>query len=259
MPAETVVQNRIVLFSDWHLPPQRTAQTEFFLRFVRDVCDGATQVFVLGDLFGAWVGPKHAARPGHAAVLDELGRLAATGTKVTLLRGNRDFLLDQNTTRAFGLHLASGGWAGELDGRTVRLSHGDELGQDDSLHKTMRAITGNFPISTLVKALPISASDRLAEFYRWLSDARHARRTRKKLRPASRRIAAQFSAGADIVVIGHWHQPCLHANAFGMAGKTFVILGECTGHEASYAEISGGTIELKRFFPPLETLQNHLE
>ncbi len=235
----------MILVADWHLPAHRTAHTDFFLRFVNDVCRGAEHVFVLGDLFEAWVGPRHVARPGHRAALEALSQLAASGTKVTLLRGNRDFLLDRRTVRRFGLALAKDGWRGELMGRRVRLTHGDELTEGDGLHKALRAITGNFPVSTLVKAMPLAASDVLAGAYRWLSDRRHSLRARKLLRPAPQAVRDEFASGTELLVIAHWHEPGVHTNVFG--GKTLVMLGECTEREASYAEFTRGGVELKSF------------
>ena len=245
--SETGPGTRTVFFADWHLPPQRTAQTEFFLRFVSEACAGAGRVFVLGDLFAAWVGPRHAAAPGHAATLDALAELARGGSNVTLLRGNRDFLLDAKTARRYGLALAPKGWRGELDGHRAWLVHGDGLSENDRMHKTLRALTGNFPVSTVVKAMPLGASDALAGAYRWLSDRRHARRERKRLGPDARRLAREFLGGTDLIVLGHWHEPMLEQAALGMPGKTLVRLGECTDRLASYAELDDGIIVLKQF------------
>ncbi|MFH1730916.1 MAG: hypothetical protein ABIF82_04595, partial [Planctomycetota bacterium] len=197
--------------------------------------------------FNAWVGPRHVAASGHAAALDALKRLADSGTNVILLRGNRDFLLDRRTVRPYGLELSPHGWRGETGGKTVILSHGDELTEDDRLHKFARTLTGNFPVSTFVKMMPLCASGMLAAGYRRLSAHRRSRRKQKKLRPDERLVRAEFDAGADIVVIGHWHEPGIETDAFGLTGKTFVMLGDCTEAAASYAELSGGTVNLQRF------------
>jgi len=196
--SDPAVADRIVFVSDWHLPPKRTAQTECFVRFVHEVCEGAERLFVLGDLFGAWVGPRHVVEPGHAATFEALRRLAESGTEVTLLRGNRDFLLDRRTVGRFGLRFVRGAWRGRLGGRVVRLSHGDELAKDDRFHKVMRALSGNFPLSTLVKTMPLWASKKLADGYRWVSDRRHAHRNQKAPQPDERRVRSEFEAGADL-------------------------------------------------------------
>ena len=242
---EALGDGRTIFVSDWHLPPEHTAKTDAFVRFVGEVCAGAGRLFVLGDLFNAWVGPRHVVMPGHAVALDALKRLAESGTKIVVLRGNRDFLLDRRTLRPYGLELSPGAWRGEAGGKNLMLSHGDEMTEDDRLHKTARAITSNFPVSTLVKLMPLCASGMLAAGYRWLSANRRSRRKRKKLYANERRVSAEFDDGADVVVIGHWHEPKFDDDAFGFTDKTFVMLGECTESGGVYAELAGGTIELK--------------
>ena len=148
--------------------------------------------------------------------------------------------------RAMAASLAQ---AGLLPPGTTRLSHGDELTEDDRLHKTLRAVIGNFPVSTFVKMMPLGVSDALADAYRWLSARRRSRRKRKMLRPSAGAVRAEFESGIDLVVIGHWHEPAIETDAYSMPGKTFVMLGECTDVSASYAEISDGAIQLKRFPP----------
>jgi len=244
---ERETSGRVIFVSDWHLPPERTAKTEAFIRFVDEMCTGAERLFVLGDLFNAWVGPRHVVMPGHAAALDALKRLAESGARVVLLRGNRDFLLDQRTVGPYGLELSPGAWRGEAGGVTLMLSHGDEMTEDDRLHKAARAVTSHFPLSTLVKLMPLCGSRMLAAGYRWLSAHRRSRRKRKALHPDERRVRAEFDAGADIVVIGHWHEPKIEADAFGLSGKTFVMLGECTEASAVYAELTSGAVHLKQF------------
>ncbi len=246
-PSEDTFSNRVVFVSDWHLPPEHTAQTDFFVRFAEEVCKGADRLFVLGDLFAAWVGPKHISRAGHAPVLEALRRLASSGPTVTVLWGNRDFLLDSKVTQQYGLELAGDVWRGRLGGKRARLSHGDELTEDDRLHKALRAAIGNFPISTLVKAMPTGISGVLAGAHRWLSSERRTRRKRKNLRPAESVMRADFESGTDLIVIAHWHEPSIQADAFGMPGKTLVRLGECTDTEAVYAEMTDETIQLKHF------------
>ncbi|MFW6157766.1 MAG: UDP-2,3-diacylglucosamine diphosphatase [Planctomycetota bacterium] len=245
-PAETDT-DATVFCSDWHLPPEHTEHTDFFARFVDQVCADARRVFVVGDLFNAWIGPRAAARPGHEAALRALARLAEGGTRVTVLRGNRDFLLDRKVGRAVGFELAGNVWRGSLGGITVRASHGDELTTDDRLHKAARAVCEHFPVSTLVKAAPLWLGDVLADAYRWLSDRRHSRRTHKHLEPDPARLRAEFESGTDAVVIGHWHRPELLADALGLPGKSLVRLGECTGETASYAELRRDTFRMKTF------------
>lgn len=249
-PAET--NANAVFTADWHLPAEHTEHTEFFGRFLDEVCSNAPRLFILGDLFNAWVGPRDAARPGHKAVLEALARLADGGTRVTVLRGNRDFLLDRKIARSYRFKLGSNVWRGSLAGLAIRASHGDELSRNDRFHKTARYLCEHFPLSTLVKAAPLWLSDKLADGYRGAANLRHSRRKRTKVEPDTARLRAEFESGTDAVVIGHWHRPELQTDALGLTGKTLVRLGECTDRRASYARPSGNTFKLCTFPRPDE-------
>jgi UDP-2,3-diacylglucosamine hydrolase len=237
---------RIILTSDWHLPPDVTEHTNLFLRFLDEVCAGADRLYILGDLFNVWVGPRHVKRAGHRAVLDALGKLAEAGTDISVLRGNRDFLLDQRTLAPWGLTLAPNVWREQIAGRSVRLSHGDELAQNDRLQKVLRAISGNFPASTLVKLMPLCCSERLAGTMRRASSARRRSKT-SSTPPSDAKLRSEFEAGVDLIVIGHWHTSKFDEDALDIPGKTLLMLGESTAYRASYAELLGETIQPKQF------------
>ncbi len=45
----------ILFISDLHLDPSRPAITELFLRFLHEQRDQAEALYILGDLFEAWI------------------------------------------------------------------------------------------------------------------------------------------------------------------------------------------------------------
>ena len=64
--------------SDLHLDPARPEVTALFLDFLRNEAVGADALYVLGDLFEAWVGDDDPAETG-AAVAAGLRTVAAAG------------------------------------------------------------------------------------------------------------------------------------------------------------------------------------
>jgi len=235
-----------IFTSDWHLPPARTAQTDFFARFVDEICTGAEQVIIVGDLFAAWVGPRHANAAGHAAALDSLAKLARAGTKVVVVAGNRDFLLDERTLAPYGIEYHSRAWKGVACGRNVLATHGDLIDRGDFIHHVFRGITGSFPLSTVAKMMPLCLSGLFAWMYRTASAARHKQIPSTNDRPRGPALREIFEGGTDVAVTGHWHYPEIVNDACGIQGKTLVKLGECTDTAASYATVSD-TIELRSF------------
>ena len=91
-----------VFISDLHLDETAPDITARCLDFLQGAARGANALYVLGDLFEAYLGDDD--RPAwREPVLAAFRGLAASGTALYFLPGNRDFLLGE----AFG-RLASG-------------------------------------------------------------------------------------------------------------------------------------------------------
>ena len=91
-----------LFISDLHLDPSRPAITELFLGFLRDEARHAEALYILGDLFEAWIGddtPSTAAD----AVASALRALTDGGVPVYFIRGNRDFLLGEDYAARAGM------------------------------------------------------------------------------------------------------------------------------------------------------------
>ena len=96
--------------SDLHLDDARPHIVRDFERFCAAEARGAEAVYVLGDLFEAYIGDDDDA-PLNARVAGALHGVAATGVPVFYIAGNRDFLLGadyaQRWQRAKLLHAAA--------------------------------------------------------------------------------------------------------------------------------------------------------
>jgi UDP-2,3-diacylglucosamine hydrolase len=77
--------------SDLHLHAARPAITGLFLDFLRDEAVHADALYILGDLFEAWLGDD-ADDALATSLRSALSRLRASGVPLYLMRGNRDFL-----------------------------------------------------------------------------------------------------------------------------------------------------------------------
>ncbi|MGM3213762.1 metallophosphoesterase, partial [Klebsiella pneumoniae] len=87
-----------------HLDPSRPEITDLFLRFLREQAPGADALYILGDLFEAWIGDDTPS-PAADAVADALKVLSDSGVPVYFIRGNRDFLLGEDYARRAGLRI----------------------------------------------------------------------------------------------------------------------------------------------------------
>jgi UDP-2,3-diacylglucosamine hydrolase len=81
-----------LFISDLHLDSERPAITALFLDFLASRALGADAIYILGDLFEAWIGDDDTGSLNQA-VCEGLKACAMAGTPVYVMHGNRDFLL----------------------------------------------------------------------------------------------------------------------------------------------------------------------
>src|SRR6185437_10263882 len=89
---------RSLFISDLHLSGERPETSDQFFRFIDEEARRAGALYILGDLFEYWVGDDElTGRDGDplaAEVVRALRKLSDDGVKVSLMHGNRDFLLN---------------------------------------------------------------------------------------------------------------------------------------------------------------------
>jgi UDP-2,3-diacylglucosamine hydrolase len=222
---------RTLFISDLHLDDARPQVTELFLRFLRDEATGATALFLLGDLFEAWVGDDDPAPVG-AAVASGLRAVADAGTAVYFMRGNRDFLLGAGYARRCGMQVLNDPSIVVLDGRPTLLLHGDLLCTADVGYMAFRAQTRAPDWQERFLSQPLAARIAFAQHAREQSrshqDAlRDAGRMESITDVSPSAVEGYFSRyGVDLMIHGHTHRPAVHA--LDVAGRACrrVVLGD---------------------------------
>ena len=85
-----------LFISDLHLSADHSGSMAAFQRFIAEFAPQAEALYILGDLFEYWAGDDDLEDEFHARVIAALRGLAQRGTRVYLLHGNRDLLMNQN-------------------------------------------------------------------------------------------------------------------------------------------------------------------
>ena len=129
-----------LFIADLHLDPERPAITGLFGRFIDEEARGADALYILGDLFEAWVGDDDPSATG-TFVADKLRGLADSGVPVYFMRGNRDFLLGDAFARRAGMTVLPDPALVTLYGKPTLLMHGDLLCTDDTAYQQFRTQT----------------------------------------------------------------------------------------------------------------------
>ena len=196
--------------SDVHLDAASPPATEQFLRFLSTEAANAEALYILGDLFEAWVGDDDQ-DPGNERVCRALRALSASGVACFALHGNRDFLLGKGFCERSGCRLLPDPVIVQLDGERVLMTHGDALCTDDHAYQELRSIVRQPAWQRRFLALPLSAREQLAHEAR-AGSRRHTSRIVPDIMDVNAQaVTAAFRAtGVRRLVHGHTHRPGVH-------------------------------------------------
>jgi UDP-2,3-diacylglucosamine hydrolase len=214
--------------SDLHLDPERPAITELFGRFLDDEARGADALYILGDLFEAWVGDDDPSTAG-AFVADRLRALAASGVPVNFIRGNRDFLLGDDYAKRAGINILPDPAVVMLHGEPTLVLHGDLLCPDDTAYQQVRAQTRDPRWQGDFLAQPLAARLAFAQQARAASQARHGELKASGLSETITDVAPDTvhdwfkRSGIRRMIHGHTHRPAIHDEG---DGNSRIVLGD---------------------------------
>jgi UDP-2,3-diacylglucosamine hydrolase len=216
----------VLFVSDLHLDASRPAITALFLDFLAGEARGAEALYILGDLFEAWVGDDDPGEPG-ASVCAALRSLAASGVPVFLMRGNRDFLYGQAMAERCGAQLLPDPCVVSLHGRPTLLMHGDLLCSDDVAYQAFRRQVRDPAWQANFLAQPLAARQAFAAQARAASRQHQSGVSEMITDVAPATVESTLAAfGVDRLIHGHTHRPAIHALAVNGQPAIRVVLGD---------------------------------
>jgi UDP-2,3-diacylglucosamine hydrolase len=215
-----------LFISDLHLDASRPHVTRFFLKFLERDARDANALYILGDLFEAWIGDDDN-DAHHRAVMSALRSFTSSERPCLLLRGNRDFLIGADFCAETGVQLLAEPTVTNIAGERVLLMHGDTLCTDDHDYQAFRRRVRNPRLQALFLALPLSIRRLIA------AQARHRSQTTSSGKPAfimdvnQQAVAAALREnGVRCLLHGHTHRPGIHHFDLDGAQATRIVLGD---------------------------------
>lgn len=207
-----------LLISDLHLDPSRPAMLDAFERLLAGPARDAEALYILGDLFEAWVGDDEDGELANRAAI-AIRALADHGVAVAFQHGNRDFLLGQAYAARCGMRLLPERAVETISGTATLLMHGDSLCVDDVAYLAFRRQVRDPSWQQQFLARPLAERRAFAAAARHES-ARHTAGTAPVLMDVQGDAvrAALRVAGVERLVHGHTHRPALHA--FEVEGRS---------------------------------------
>jgi len=211
--------------SDLHLQAAEPATFDAWRHYLEST--PADAVFILGDLFEAWVGDDAVSEEelnGPSAGFDALcaramgeaaGRLA-----LFFMHGNRDFLVGQDLMDLCSTTLLDDPTVLEFpagSGRRWLLSHGDSLCLDDTDYMEFRREVRGAGWQRTFLAKPLAERQEIARALRRQSEAR--KQSGVSYADLDCAAARQWlnAANASTLIHGHTHKPALHDLGEGLS------------------------------------------
>jgi UDP-2,3-diacylglucosamine hydrolase len=200
----------ILFISDIHLSFDKPKITRHFIHFLRTKARESNAVFILGDLFDAWVGDDDFTAP-NAQVRSELKQLTDSGVEVYLLRGNRDFLIGERFARGTGVILLDDYAVIELENERTLLTHGDLLCSDDLPYQAFRAKSRSPEWQQNVLSKPLWLRLCAARWYR-LRSFFHKQKKSHYVMDVNQSTVEKLMQQHQCtrLIHGHTHRPFLH-------------------------------------------------
>jgi len=215
---------RTLFASDLHLDGGAPWAIDAFLAFLDGPAREADALYLLGDLFEAWVGDDDD-DGANARACDGLARLTTAGTTVYAIHGNRDFLLGEGFERRTGAKLLPDPVSLDLHGVPTLLSHGDVFCTEDLPYQELRSIVRQPGWQRRFLSLPLATRRELANAAR-AGSKEHTDRQVPVLMDVNPDavVRAMQATGARRLVHGHTHRPAIHRfEVDGMPAERVVL------------------------------------
>lgn len=138
---------KIYFTSDHHFgAPNPRASKPREVRFVKwldEIKDDASVIFILGDLFDFWFEYKKVIPKGFTRVLGKLAELSDNGIDIHFFVGNHDLWMNGYFEEELGIKVYHNPQIFILNGKTFFIGHGDGLGPNDKGYKRLKKVFTN--------------------------------------------------------------------------------------------------------------------
>lgn len=233
--------------SDLHLRGEQPQLLRLFEHFVDHIATDTGSVYILGDLFEVWLGDDMVL-PDYQPALAAIRRLTQRGIKVSVMYGNRDFLMREEFCRQTGAMLLGEPALITLDGTPTLLMHGDSLCTDDVRYQQFRNMVRNPQFQQ--QFLSKTPAERLAivKEYRQLSRSETSLKSEDIMDVnAAAVIAAMQQHQVTRLIHGHTHRPAIHELQIDHHTAQRIVLSDWHPDKGNYLKCTPAGCALQYF------------
>jgi UDP-2,3-diacylglucosamine hydrolase len=218
------LNQEILFISDLHISLEKPEITRRFLAFLQNRAPKAAAVYILGDLFDAWIGDDDPTPPNNK-IRKQLKQLTDSGTQVYLQQGNRDFLLGKQFCQDTGVTLLGDYHVIDLQGTPTLLTHGDLLCSDDLPYQAFRVKSHTREWQQSVLSKPLLLRLLAARWYR-IRSYFHKRKKSRDIMDVNQGTVSEVMLDHNCLrlIHGHTHRPDVHNFEInGQPAQRFVL------------------------------------
>lgn len=202
--------SKTLFISDLHIDTHTDTILSSLLDVLATQASGADALYILGDLFEAWVGDDD----GNAAadtVAQALLDLSNNGTAVYLMHGNRDFLIGQDYASRCGATLLAEPTLIDCYGHKVALIHGDSLCTRDTAYMAFRQQVRDPQWQRSFLDRPLLERHMVAQQLRQQSQEANSQKASDIMDVTHQEVINLLEAQqVNLLIHGHTHRPGIH-------------------------------------------------
>jgi UDP-2,3-diacylglucosamine hydrolase len=215
-----------LFISDLHLEAERPDIGEQFIRFLQTDATEAEALYILGDLFEAWVGDDDP-NAYYAIIKLAIRKLADSGVPVYFMHGNRDFMIGKKFANETGVEILKDPYPVKMYGQKALLCHGDAMCTDDVQYQRVRSMTRDPDWQASMLTKPLKERLRIAEEARRQSLEQTLNLSMDIMDVNQGAVMRAINEhGVDVLLHGHTHRPDVHTVDLGNRKAKRIVLGD---------------------------------
>ena len=215
-----------LFISDLHLEADRPDIGKQFLHFLQTDASEADDLYILGDLFEAWVGDDDP-NTHYFTIKRAIRKLVDSGIPVYFMHGNRDFMIGKGFANETGVQILEDPHKVAMYGQKTLLSHGDILCTDDVRYQRVRQMVRNPEWQAQMRAKPLKERLRISKEARRQSLEQTINMSLDIMdvnQDEVKRVIQKYNV--DVLLHGHTHRPGIHDVQVGNRKAKRIVLGD---------------------------------
>lgn len=235
----------LLFISDMHFCAERLEKVELFCKLLKKPARAAKALYILGDSFEVWAGDDDITHP-HPTVIKAMADYTRANGQLFVMRGNRDFLINQQFSKNTGCQLLKDKTLISINKQPTLLMHGDALCTEDKLFQLWRHIAYNRQVQKLLMTLSYAKREKL-----WHTLRKKFKKTTQKqpknildvYQPTIEKVMKEYRVLR--LIHGHTHKKAIHKFTIDGEPAERIVLGDWV-HEDSILVANENGLTLMR-------------